>query len=59
MVHTGQFGSEAAAQRLHAHNAAVRRVRCRIENVFGTCKRSYGLGRMRWLGLAKAGCRCG
>jgi len=30
-------------------------VRCRIEKVFGTCKRSYGLRRMRWLGLAKAG----
>jgi Transposase DDE domain len=26
-----------------------------IEKVFGTCKRSYGLRRMRWLGLAKAG----
>jgi IS5 family transposase len=33
----------------------VRRVRCRIEEVFGTWKRSYGLRRMRWLGLAKAG----
>jgi IS5 family transposase len=33
----------------------VRRVRCRIEKVFGTWKRSYGLRRMRWLGLAKAG----
>lgn len=22
--------------------------------MFGTCKRSYGLRRMRWLGLAKA-----
>ena len=30
------------------------RVRCRIEKVFGTWKRSYGLRRMRWLGLAKA-----
>jgi IS5 family transposase len=30
-------------------------VRCRIEKVFGTWKRSYGLRRMRWLGLAKAG----
>jgi IS5 family transposase len=30
-------------------------VRCRIEKVFGTCKRSYGLRRMRWIGLAKAG----
>jgi IS5 family transposase len=40
---------------LKAHNATVRRVRARIEKVFGTCKRSYGLRRMRWLGLAKAG----
>ena len=30
-------------------------MRARIEKVFGTCKRSYGLRRMRWLGLAKAG----
>ncbi len=37
------------------HNAEVHRVRCRIEKVFGTAKRSYGLRRMRWLGLAKAG----
>jgi IS5 family transposase len=37
------------------HNAEVRRDRCRIEKVFGTAKRSYGLRRMRWLGLAKAG----
>ena len=34
---------------------AVRRVRCQIEKVFGTWKRSYGLRRMRWIGLAKAG----
>src|SRR5919107_1182817 len=47
-------GSEAL-ERLEAHNAAVRRVRCRIEKVFGTWKRSYGLRRMRWLGLAQAG----
>jgi IS5 family transposase len=33
----------------------VRRVRARIEKVFGTIKRCYGLRRMRWLGLAKAG----
>jgi IS5 family transposase len=33
----------------------VRRIRCRIETVFGTCKRCHGLRRMRWLGLAKAG----
>ena len=29
--------------------------RCRIETVVGTCKRSYGLRRMRWLRLARAG----
>jgi IS5 family transposase len=40
---------------LQEHNAEVRRVRARIEKVFGTAKRSYGLHRMRWLGLAKAG----
>jgi IS5 family transposase len=40
---------------LEAHNAEVRRVRARIEKVFGTVKRCYGLRRMRWLGLAKAG----
>ena len=40
--------------RLQAHNAEVRRVRARIEKVFGTMKRSYGLRRMRWLGLARA-----
>ncbi len=44
-----------ALKALKAHDAAVRRVRCRIEKVFGTCKRSHGLRRMRWLGLAKAG----
>ena len=26
-----------------------------IEKVFGTWKRSYGLRRMRWISLAKAG----
>ncbi len=55
VVHTGGFGGKAAAEQLRMHNAEVRRVRCRIEKVFGTAKRSYGLRRMRWLGLAKAG----
>jgi IS5 family transposase len=54
-VQTGTWGGAAALARLKAHNKTVRRVRCRIEKVFGTCKRSYGLRRMRWLGLAKAG----
>jgi IS5 family transposase len=55
VVRTHIWGGPAALARLEAHNAAVRRVRCRIEKVFGTWKRSYGLRRMRWLGLAKAG----
>lgn len=55
IVHTGTWGSPEALARLQAHNAEVRRVRARIEKVFGTAKRSYGLRRMRWLGLAKAG----
>src|SRR3712207_3038952 len=38
-----------------ARNAAVRRARRRIEKAFGTRRRSHGLRRMRWLGLAKAG----
>ena len=40
--------------RLSAFNAAIQRVRARIEKIFGTRKRSYGLRRMRWRGLAKA-----
>ena len=55
MVQTGTWGGEAALRRLQAWNAEVRRVRCRIEKVFGICKRSYGLRQMRWLGLANAG----
>jgi IS5 family transposase len=55
IVHTGTWGGAEALARLEAHNAGVRRIRCRIEKVFGTCKRSYGLRRMRWRGLAKAG----
>jgi IS5 family transposase len=55
VVQTGSWGGAVALARLEAHNAEVRRIRCRIEKVFGTCKRSYGMQRMRWLGLAKAG----
>jgi IS5 family transposase len=49
------WGGAAALARLQEHNADVSRVRGRIEKVFGTCKRSYGMRRMRWLGAAKAG----
>ena len=54
-VHTSTWGGPEALERLQAHNADVRRIRCRIEKVLRTCKRSYGLRRMRWLGLAKSG----
>jgi len=55
LVHTGTWGGPDALARLEAHNAEVRRVRARIEKVFGTWKRCYGLRRMCWLGLAKTG----
>jgi IS5 family transposase len=55
VVYTHTWGGPAALARLEAWNAEVRAVRCRIEKVFGTWKRSYGMRRMRWLGLAKAG----
>ena len=54
-VQTGVWGGPDGLGRLKIHNAVVRKVRCRIERVFGTCKRSYGLRRVRWLGLSKAG----
>ena len=55
VVYPHTWGGPQALARLEAWNAEVRSVRCRIEKVFGTWKRSYGLRRMRWLGLAKAG----
>jgi IS5 family transposase len=39
---------------LKAWNQPIHRIRGRIEKIFGTWKRSYGLRRMRWRGLAKA-----
>lgn len=39
---------------LDAWNQPIHRVRGRIEKIFGTWKRSYGLRRMRWRGLTKA-----
>jgi IS5 family transposase len=57
VVHTGAGGRPGgtAIRKLRAWNHHVHHVRCRIEKIFGTWKRSYGLRRMRWLGLAKAG----
>jgi IS5 family transposase len=47
-------GAPGGAQ--HAHSACPLPHRgWRIEKVFGTWTRSYGLRRMRWFGLAKAG----
>ena len=39
---------------LRAINGPIQRVRFRIEKIFGTCKLSCELRRMRWRGLAKA-----
>ena len=43
VVHAGTWGGPEALARLQAHNAEVSHVRGRIEKVFGTAKRSYGL----------------
>lgn len=45
---------EEAARWLAERNGAIHRVRCRIEKIFGTRKRSYGFRRMRWHGLTNA-----
>ena len=42
-----------AARRYMAMQKEIHRVRARIEKIFGTWKRSYGLRRMRWRGIAK------
>ncbi len=38
-------------------NAPIRRVRCRIERIFGTWERSYGLRSVRYRGLARVACQ--
>jgi IS5 family transposase len=56
VVLTGMWGrpGDDTLQKLRSWNSGVQRIRCRIEKIFGTWKRSYGLRRMRWRGLAKA-----
>jgi transposase, IS5 family len=56
IVATGMWGTDAreTQARLEAWNQPIHRVRARIEKIFGTWKRSYGLRRMRWRGIAKA-----
>jgi IS5 family transposase len=57
IVATGMWGrpGDDTARKLRRWNYDIQRVRCRIEKIFGTWKRSYGLRSMRWRGLAKAG----
>jgi IS5 family transposase len=56
VIATGMWGENTrkTLARLAAYNRPIHRVRGRIEKIFGTWKRSYGLRRMRWCGLAKA-----
>lgn len=56
VIAAGMWGRDEAETRarLDAWNQPIHRVRARIEKIFGTWKRSYGLRRMRWRGLAKA-----
>jgi len=53
---TAMWGRDEAETlaRLEAWNGAIQRVRARVEKIFGTWKRCYGLRRMRWRGLARA-----
>jgi IS5 family transposase len=53
---TAMWGRDEAQTlaRLAAWNGAIQRVRARVEKIFGTWKRCYGLRRMRWRGLARA-----
>jgi IS5 family transposase len=59
IVATGMWGRDEAEtlQKLKDWNQPIHRVRGRIEKIFGTWKRSYGLRRMRWRGIAKAACQ--
>jgi IS5 family transposase len=56
IVATGMWGrdEQETRRKLHEWNQPSQRVRGRIEKIFGTWKRCYGLRRMRWRGLAKA-----
>jgi IS5 family transposase len=56
VVATGMCGrdEQQTLQKLKDANRPIHGVRGRIEKIFGTWKRCYGLRRMRWRGLAKA-----
>jgi IS5 family transposase len=55
IVLTGMWGrpGDGTLPKLRRWNYAIHRVCCRIEKIFGTWKRGYGLRRMRWRELAK------
>ena len=54
VTHVWATSQAEADRRLAEWNVPIQRIRCRIEKIFGTWKRSYGFRRMRWRGLAKA-----
>lgn len=56
IIATGTWGANEheTLARLAAYHQPIHCVRARIEKIFGTWKRSYGLSRMRWHGIAKA-----
>lgn len=56
IVATSMWGrdEQETLARLNDWNQPIHRVRGRIEKIFGTWKRCYGLRRMRWRSLAKA-----
>jgi IS5 family transposase len=54
ITHVWAMTQDEADQKLAAWNGPIHQIRCRIEKIFGTWKRSYGFRRMRWRGLAKA-----
>jgi IS5 family transposase len=59
VVHTGTWGRPEALAELKAHNARVQRIRCRIETVFGTWKRCYGLDECAGSASPGPACRSG
>lgn len=56
IVATGMWGrdEQETLRKLKEWNQPIHRVRGRIEKIFGTWKRCYGLRRMRWRGRANA-----
>jgi IS5 family transposase len=56
IVATAMWGcdEQETLAKLDAWNIPIHRVRARIEKIFGTWKRCYGLRRMRWRGLVRA-----